>query len=72
VVVLLMVTVVVVVVVVAVLEAILGGCKVFRTYVLYMFLICAHKKFYIPSASGPLIIAVKLKTKSTTVKLFNV
>ena len=64
------VLVMVMVVLVTVVVAVLRGCKIFHIFILYTFcLICPHKK-YIPSSNGPLIIAFKLKAKSTAVELF--
>jgi hypothetical protein len=65
------VLVMVMVVLMTVVEVVLRGCKIFPTSILYkFFLICSHKKIYIPCSNGPLIIAFTLKAKSTTVELF--
>jgi len=64
--------VVVVLVMVMVVKAELRGCKIFYTYILYtfFFLNLSTLKIYVPSSNGPLIIAFKLKAKSTTVEQF--
>jgi hypothetical protein len=64
------VLVMVMVVLLTVVEAVLRGCKIFHVSVLYTFFNLSTYKFFSSRSNGPLIIAFKLKAKSTPAELF--